>query len=214
MDDKCSICYDNLDIQPKYTLPCQHTFHTDCIIKSLRQSNECPYCRDTDGITNKSSTNDSDNVLDIAGPMLFSDFNYKLDKEYDDYSEYLDDNSKEFKKDFVSLKKHANMCKKQFYAVDKKHKTECAKIIMNHMNTIEKSSEFVEMSNNVKTLNKMIGNIKRKIYKKLKDDGLSIDSDIRNFTEVYLDKKIGGPSDFELSKFSPSYNSPMYEFYF
>lgn len=47
-DDICSICYENLDSKPTHTLECGHTYHTDCIIKWFRSSNNsngrCALC--------------------------------------------------------------------------------------------------------------------------------------------------------------------------
>ena len=47
--EKCSICREPMDggSQPDYMLRCNHRFHVECIIDSLRKSRECPVCRDT-----------------------------------------------------------------------------------------------------------------------------------------------------------------------
>jgi len=50
MSELCSICRENMDeTRQHYMLVCNHRFHTECIIDSLRTNNECPICRDRDG---------------------------------------------------------------------------------------------------------------------------------------------------------------------
>jgi hypothetical protein len=47
-NESCSICYESIDSKQSYTLPCNHAFHTDCIIEWFRTGNpSCPYCRNT-----------------------------------------------------------------------------------------------------------------------------------------------------------------------
>ena len=50
MNEVCSICREVMDDNKQnYLLQCNHRFHTECIIDSLRASNQCPICRDTGG---------------------------------------------------------------------------------------------------------------------------------------------------------------------
>ena len=45
--EPCSICRDPMDgSQPDHLLRCNHRFHVECIIDSLRKNRECPVCRD------------------------------------------------------------------------------------------------------------------------------------------------------------------------
>lgn len=49
---KCPICFDgntdeNGEMVQKFTLGCNHTFHTKCICESLRYDSRCPVCRDS-----------------------------------------------------------------------------------------------------------------------------------------------------------------------
>jgi hypothetical protein len=49
--EKCSICRSYMDgTSQDYQLVCNHRFHTECIIDSLRHNPECPVCRDTGGV--------------------------------------------------------------------------------------------------------------------------------------------------------------------
>ena len=44
--DNCTICGDNIDVQEKHTLECEHAFHTHCIVEWFRRGNmSCPLCR-------------------------------------------------------------------------------------------------------------------------------------------------------------------------
>ena len=50
MNEVCSICREVMDDNKQnYLLQCNHRFHTECIIDSLRANNQCPICRDTGG---------------------------------------------------------------------------------------------------------------------------------------------------------------------
>ncbi len=50
-DEKCSICRVVMDgSMQEYALNCNHRFHTECIIDTLRRNPECPVCRDKGGI--------------------------------------------------------------------------------------------------------------------------------------------------------------------
>lgn len=42
----CGICLEELEIETKhYKTICGHSFHHNCIHKSMKKSNNCPYCR-------------------------------------------------------------------------------------------------------------------------------------------------------------------------
>lgn len=43
--ESCSICLEACT-DAAHTLTCGHTFHTQCIVRWLRASNQCPVCRD------------------------------------------------------------------------------------------------------------------------------------------------------------------------
>lgn len=45
-DDTCAICLTLFTLgEHVHVTKCKHTFHTKCIIRWLRNSNECPLCR-------------------------------------------------------------------------------------------------------------------------------------------------------------------------
>ena len=46
-EELCPICLSNLnDGNNNHTLPCEHTYHTDCIVQWFRHSGKCPLCLD------------------------------------------------------------------------------------------------------------------------------------------------------------------------
>lgn len=44
MQTSCVICFEQ-STKLSHTLPCDHTFHADCIIDWFRRSSTCPLCR-------------------------------------------------------------------------------------------------------------------------------------------------------------------------
>lgn len=44
-ENECSICFEDFSSDDKYTLPCQHEYHKECIKKWLKTSSVCPICR-------------------------------------------------------------------------------------------------------------------------------------------------------------------------
>ena len=67
-DTVCSICLDGMNADSDaWRLTCGHRFHTACIVKALRRSSKCPYCRDD---PEKASLDDEDDdVFDIAAML-------------------------------------------------------------------------------------------------------------------------------------------------
>jgi len=56
-EEECSICGIDLKDKYQYKLPCNHTFHYECLLKTFvslnkdtyKYNNNCPYCRDKCG---------------------------------------------------------------------------------------------------------------------------------------------------------------------
>ena len=63
---ECSICLTELDEDDSFTLEeCRHCFHTECIVKSLRRSSQCPYCRNDPHKSNQNN-NETDDLYEDA----------------------------------------------------------------------------------------------------------------------------------------------------
>lgn len=48
LNDECTICLENFQLGESYARwPCagEHTFHFDCMLRTLRAGNKCPLCR-------------------------------------------------------------------------------------------------------------------------------------------------------------------------
>ena len=46
VDDSCAVCIETCPLGTVlWVLPCQHSFHDNCIIPWVKTSNECPLCR-------------------------------------------------------------------------------------------------------------------------------------------------------------------------
>ena len=62
-NEKCGICQELLSNKQSYKLsPCNHEFHTECIVQWFRlDNNSCPYCRDDGYIPYESIYNSSKN---------------------------------------------------------------------------------------------------------------------------------------------------------
>ena len=55
VEEICGICGDDYsDVNIKYDLKCNHSFHYDCLVHSFKscnkRSNSCPYCRHKEGL--------------------------------------------------------------------------------------------------------------------------------------------------------------------
>jgi hypothetical protein len=46
MEDDCIICLEKLDSKVILTLPCKHSFHTECYLRWYRENQNCCYCRE------------------------------------------------------------------------------------------------------------------------------------------------------------------------
>jgi hypothetical protein len=178
--EDCCICLEPLE-NSVYKLPCNHEFHVECIIPSLRKSNECPYCRDTAG--NKKAncfTYSSDNE---------SDDNLSID-DYKELEEYIDDKIK----DNLDLKDLFKKIQKRTKNAQKSSKT-----VLSSFNKFLKqyaqNDVFKSYQTDYGEIIKLIKNFKNKINKELKNDGLEIDESLNEDVDDYLWEKNLFPQD-------------------
>lgn len=45
MEEKCSVCYEELKLENSVKTPCNHFFCSNCFFRWLRTKNTCPMCR-------------------------------------------------------------------------------------------------------------------------------------------------------------------------
>ena len=63
-DEICAICLENINIAPIHTInECNHSFHSNCLIESLRINNQCPLCRSISTSSNKNYHRRPDSVI-------------------------------------------------------------------------------------------------------------------------------------------------------
>lgn len=67
----CPICYENINNKNVTTTSCGHTFHTDCLLRSLNNSSNkaCPYCRNK--LINDNPPKNFNDVVGITVNDLF-----------------------------------------------------------------------------------------------------------------------------------------------
>jgi len=70
-DTECCICFENIKKTNNCTTPCGHMFCFNCIVKSLNNNKNCPYCR---------------TVLDDSP----DDEDEEENEDYEDYDDYRD----------------------------------------------------------------------------------------------------------------------------
>jgi len=144
MAECCSICRDIIDNNKQhYTLKCNHNFHTECIIDSLRCNNECPVCRDTDGYKSFNSSKkdeyipfDNNNNKKKISKTKQDDINYILKLMNDIIESNIDIKKlkREIKNDIKIFKKSANNIHRNIYSfqnnLDKKYKDDINKYLL------------------------------------------------------------------------------------
>jgi len=184
----CIICLEDFEeTRTNHSLPCGHTFHVDCIIKCFRKTNECPYCRDTDGNPKLICNNN------ITGFVWDNEEEWEtIDTDYDEFEQYIkdlkknDNTLKEKTKEFNEIKKHINKFTNKLYLLFSNERKKNDQLFM---------QKFKEENQELKDYNELIKNYKNKrksLYIKYRNkisDNLTIDidEDIRMYINNYLD---------------------------
>jgi hypothetical protein len=187
MNELCSICREVMDDKKQhYILKCNHRFHTECIIDSLRANNECPICRDTDGyksFVSKYEHNDIqyenyNTIKKNAFKLKSDDFNniIKLMNEISESSVEIKRLRNDIKKQVTIFKKNTNNIYRdtKIYrnALDKKYKEDINAYLLSIT-----SSEAFEKSVISKNIYKnKIVELHRIIHKQILDMGIPSDA--------------------------------------
>lgn len=186
---ECSVCLEEFNEESKTTsLPCGHTFHVDCIIKSFRKSNECPNCRDTDGNPKTSTAYNSDfDLFDVV-----SDDSSVQPDDYQDFIGVIDlilKKNKELKSKLGEFLKLSNRLDRKTsrleheFAVGRKEQDK--KYLENFKKNNENLKKYNEMYNECNKSKNAVRNIIKKQISELTD--IKIDQDMCEYIKCYLD---------------------------
>jgi len=192
-NDICSVCLEDLNSNiQKTNLVCGHTFHVNCIINCLRKSNECPYCRDTDGNPKISVSNNNELGFFFDDESEDTAYNQTLE-EYNDFINTM----KSIEKEDIDLKESINKLvlqsknlEKKSTLVSKKYDKDLNDYTNEFLQNYKKSSDYNEYilckESYKKQHTKLIQQIKKKISKKL---DFEIDNITVDYIRDYLEEK-------------------------
>jgi hypothetical protein len=203
----CIICLEDFDNMSKtHSLPCGHTFHVECIIKCFRKTNECPYCRDTDGNPKVSSN------TNMNGFVWDNDDSWEtIDEDYNEFEKFFKDlkkkdiNIKEKANEFNDLKKNINKFTNKLYLTFSNERKKNDQIFL---------QKFKEENEELKEYNELIKNYKNKrksLFIKYRNEiknrlNIDIDNDIKTYINDYLDSTGIGITDiFEIPNIRSRY---------
>ena len=177
------------EIKQNYMLRCNHRFHTECIIDSLRVNNECPICRDTDGnnsfMSNNHNNYNTNNLNDISFTSENKKKTAKIKKEdidsiiklNNDIIESNNDIKKlrdDAKNQLKILKKNTNILYKKIKlfqkSLDKKYKED----IQQYIKSISLSEQFQHVINSKNTYKEKMSCLYKKINMQILDMGIPI----------------------------------------
>lgn len=203
----CIICLEDFDNTSKtHSLPCGHTFHVECIIKCFRKTNECPYCRDTDGNPKLCSNSN------INSFVWDNDDSWEtIDEDYDEFEKFLkdlkkkDNTIKEKTKEFNEIKKKINKSSDKLYFI---FSTERKK---NDQLFLQKFKEENEDYKDYTELFKNYTNKRKSLYMKYRNQisnnlNIDMDDDIKMYINNYLDSMgIGVIDSFDIPNVKSRY---------
>lgn len=194
--DTCSVCLEDFtNMNDKTNLKCGHTFHVNCIISCLRKSNECPYCRDTDGNPKISVSNNNNNFgffFDNDNDSEDITYNQSL-QEYKDFKstmKIIEKNDIDLKESIHNIISESKKLEKQSLIVNKNYNKELYNVsnefLKNYKLSIEYIGYYTELLSYKKEYSKLLQKIKKKISNKL---GLEIDEVTNDYIIDYLEEK-------------------------
>jgi hypothetical protein len=182
----CPICLEelNLNEKPKYKLSCNHEFHTECIIQSLRKNNECPYCRDTEGNIKISVYNQNNFNEDLISDDENVEQNY--DNNFNNMCDILKPTKVLLKKDIKGLKQEVKRLEKNSILFLNKFRNDGRCLLNEYKKEFKKNNEYVNQMNDLKKWKNNCKKLKRKFTKALKENGIEYGSDIDEMLDNYI----------------------------
>lgn len=196
-NDTCSICLEDFaETCPGSceitSLECGHTFHVKCIIKSLRKSNECPNCRDTDGNPKLSVQNNTN------FNFIWDDDQTEYDnllEEYNDFKNVMSNLRKNNKKMKDLIQKYKNDFKhyeQQYSFISKKYQVGLNNVANEYLKAFRTDPDFIEYNQNKNKMQQKYYLIRKKIEKELLQNlDMEPDDEMRDFIKDYVDNEIG-----------------------
>jgi len=184
--DNCSVCRELLNTnEQKFTLECNHTFHTSCIINSFRITNACPMCRSTAGYRETRPIDDIDNEENISFSNEFAD-NVSATKFFNEiinsYDELL-----ELKKNMINefnyYKIDNNIVRKKVKDMDKKYFNQYLDNVSEAMISIYKMEEVSQYKNHHNNYLKFKSQLHKLLTKKLIEYGYEMSKN--DITKIY-----------------------------
>lgn len=184
--DNCSVCRELLNNnEQKFTLECNHTFHTSCIINSFRITNACPICRSTAGYRETRPIDDIDNEENISFGNEFAD-NVSATKFFNEiinsYDELL-----ELKKNIINefnyYKINNNVVRKKVKDIDKKYFNQYLDNVSEAMISIYKTEEVSNYKTHHNNYLKLKSQLNKLLTKKLLEYGYEMSK--IDITKIY-----------------------------
>lgn len=190
--DNCSICREvlNNNIQ-QFTLECNHTFHTSCIINSFRITNACPMCRSTAGYreTRPVDNNDIDDEENVSFSDVYADnisatkFFNEIINSYDELLEL----KKNIITEFNEYKTNNNIVRKKVKDIDKKYFNEYLDNVSEAMVSIYKTDEVSNYKIHHNNYLKLKVQLNKLLTKKLVEYGYEMSkNDINKIYNKYI----------------------------
>lgn len=200
-DEKCSICREEMDgTMPDYLLRCNHRFHTECIIDSLRRNPECPVCRDRGTDVNDNSFEDDfipfytpeEGHKDNCFCCAVKDKNSELYETYMMITQIGNQNKdilKEYRTNYIELEKLQRQIL-QIYSIEDKKILEMARRYRQIIyRNIGYSSQYKEFKETKKRLKVYRNRLKNAICREFKELGYEIDSDFARLINVFIERQ-------------------------
>lgn len=196
-NDTCSICLDDFETNSANTsLNCGHTFHVNCIISSLRKSNECPNCRDTDGNPKLSIATHNDNNFNFLWDDDDETDEYdSYDEEYTDFENVMKElikNNKEIKDKINNYKTNYKLFEKEICSINKKYSTGLNELANNYLTSFRECPEFQNYNKERLKFQNKYNYLRKTIETSLsKNLDMETDQTIKDYIKYYLEVQIG-----------------------